>query len=100
MVDPSRKRKAVTRDSVESDEVALSDGSADELEGAFTNGFLEGSEGEEEDGGVLDIAVLLGMPMVLIALEAVIVARGCKRPLSPTVVTATVSSPSPLSETT
>ena len=57
-------------------------------------------EGEEEDGGVLDIAVLLGMPMVLIALEAVIVARGCKRPLSPTVVTATVSSPSPLSETT
>ena len=49
MADLSKKRKAVTRDSAAADEVALSDGSAEDFDGAFTNGFLELSDDEAED---------------------------------------------------
>lgn len=49
----SRKRKVVTRDTPEADEVALSDGSADDLEGLFANG-ISGSGDESEDNGSAD----------------------------------------------
>ena len=49
----SRKRKVVTRDTPEADEVALSDGSADDLEGLFDNG-ISGSGDESEDNGSAD----------------------------------------------
>ena len=45
----TKKRKAITRDSPEADEVALSDGSADDFDQALTNGFESYSEGEEDD---------------------------------------------------
>ena len=55
----SKKRKAVTRDSPEADEVALSDGSAEDINGALVNGFGEGdsdaSEADEDDSDSQDL---------------------------------------------
>ena len=49
----SKKRKAVTHDSPEADEVLLSDGGPDEFEAGLLDGTLsqseDDSEGEEED---------------------------------------------------
>ncbi|KAL8684446.1 MAG: hypothetical protein Q9218_008291, partial [Villophora microphyllina] len=45
----SRKRKAVTRDSPEADQVALSDGGSD-IEAGFLDGILSQSEDEESHG--------------------------------------------------
>ncbi|KAI4236403.1 MAG: hypothetical protein LQ352_008011 [Teloschistes flavicans] len=46
--DASKKRKAVTRDSPEADNVALSDGSGD-IEASFLDGILSQSDDEDED---------------------------------------------------
>ena len=51
MADGSKKRKAITRDSISADEVVLSDGSAEDLEGAFANGFIDDGSEEIEDSG-------------------------------------------------
>ena len=45
----TRKRKAITRDSPEADEVLLSDGSAGVFDQALQNGFTSHSEVEEDD---------------------------------------------------
>lgn len=47
---PTRKRKAVTRDSTEADEVVLSDG-GDDLETGFLDGILSQSEDETDEDG-------------------------------------------------
>ena len=45
----SKKRKAITRDSPEADEVALSDGNADDFSEALLNGFQSHSDEEDDE---------------------------------------------------
>ncbi|KAL8911790.1 MAG: hypothetical protein Q9172_007614 [Xanthocarpia lactea] len=57
--DPTKKRKAVTRDSPQADEVALSDGGGD-LEASFLEGVLsqsedEGSDASDSDESAIDV---------------------------------------------
>ncbi|KAL8992895.1 MAG: hypothetical protein Q9188_007472 [Gyalolechia gomerana] len=52
---PNRKRKAITKDSPEADEVVLSDGGGD-LEPGFLDGVLSQSEDEESDESTSDFS--------------------------------------------